>query len=90
MSDVSRVSSYSVGISSQLRELAFRWSKWFTRGWTLQELITPALVEFFSKEGELLGNKISLERQICEVTGVPYKALRGGSFSDFSVTERMA
>ncbi|KAH9211165.1 kinesin light chain [Leptodontidium sp. 2 PMI_412] len=90
MSDVSRVSSYSVGISSQLRESAFRRSKWFTRGWTLQELIAPASVEFFSKEGELLGNKTSLERQICDVTGVPHKALRGGSLSDFSVTERMA
>ena len=30
---------------------AFKKSKWFTRGWTLQELITLILVEFFSKEG---------------------------------------
>jgi hypothetical protein len=32
-------------------EAAFRGSKWFTRGWTLQELIAPAIVEFFSREG---------------------------------------
>jgi hypothetical protein len=69
---------------------AFRASKWFTRGWTLQELIAPASVEFFSKEGELLGNKQSLERQICEITGIPIKALRGGTLPDFSVTERMS
>ena len=25
-----------------------RRSRWFTRGWTLQELITPAVVEFYS------------------------------------------
>lgn len=28
-------------------EVAFRKSRWFTRGWTLQELIVPARVEFF-------------------------------------------
>src|ERR1700710_3266763 len=70
-------------------ESTFRKSRWFTRGWTLQELIAPASVEFFSEDGELLGNKVSLERHICEITGVPAKALRGGSLADFSVTERM-
>ena len=50
---------------------------------------SPTSVEFFSEEGELLGNKKSLERQICEVTGIPVKALRGSPLSDFSVTERM-
>ncbi|PMD18044.1 HET-domain-containing protein [Hyaloscypha hepaticicola] len=71
-------------------ESAFRASRWFTRGWTLQELIAPASVEFFSKEGVLLGNKAFLERHICEITGIPAKALRGGYLSDFSVIERMS
>jgi len=31
-------------------DLAFRKSRWFTRGWTFQELIAPASVEFFSKD----------------------------------------
>ena len=31
-------------------ESAFRASKWFTRGWTLQELLAPRSVEFFSRE----------------------------------------
>ena len=38
-------------------ESAFLKSTWFTRGWTLQELIAPASVEFFSIEGKLLGDK---------------------------------
>jgi Heterokaryon incompatibility protein (HET) len=42
-------------------KLAFRKSRWFTRGWTLQELIAPASVEFFSQEEERLGNKNTLE-----------------------------
>jgi hypothetical protein len=54
---------------------------------TLQELIGPTSVEFFSKEGELLGNKIALERQICEVTSVPTNALQRGSLSSFSINE---
>ncbi|KAN0070370.1 hypothetical protein V8E54_011239 [Elaphomyces granulatus] len=76
--------------SSQLPwELSFRKSRWFTRGWTLQELVAPAIVEFFSAEGEQLGNKKSLERHIHEVTGIPVKALQGSPLSDFSTPERM-
>jgi Heterokaryon incompatibility protein (HET) len=76
--------------SSQLPwELSFRKSRWFTRGWTLQELVAPAIVEFFSEEGEQLGNKKSLERHIHEVTGIPVKALQGSPLSDFSIPERM-
>jgi hypothetical protein len=68
----------------------FRKSQWFNRGWTLQELIAPTSVEFFSREGERLGNKVSLEQDICEITGIPIKALRGGPLSDFSIAERMS
>jgi hypothetical protein len=70
-------------------ESSFRKSRWFKRGWTLQELIAPVLVEFFSKEGEQLGSKRSLERHVNEVTGIPIKALQGSELSDFSVSERM-
>jgi hypothetical protein len=78
--------SRSLGLSW---ESSFRKSRWFKRGWTLQELIAPALVEFFSKEGEQLGSKRSLERHVHEVTGIPIKALRGSPLSDFSVPERI-
>ena len=71
-------------------ERAFRKSRWFTRGWTLQELIAPASVEFFSLEGKRLGDKKSLERQVYEITGIAIQALQGRPLSDFSVTERMS
>lgn len=38
----------------------FRKSKWFTRGWTLQELLAPETVEFFSSDNIRLGDKTSL------------------------------
>ena len=62
-------------------EPAFRSSKWFTRGWTLQELLAPSpgSVEFFSQERDRLGDKRSLERQIHEITGIAVSALRGAT-----------
>jgi len=69
-------------------EEAFRRSRWFTRGWTLQELIAPRLVDFFSSEGRWLGTKLSLESMILEITGIANKALRGDALSNFSIEER--
>ena len=90
LSDVSRPSSGTSDNYTEPWESKFRKSTWFTRGWTLQELIAPVSVGFFSKEGELLGNRSSLECQISDVTGIPAKALRGSSLAEFSVTERMS
>jgi hypothetical protein len=69
---------------------AFRKSRWFTRGWTLQELLAPASVAFYSKEGELLGDKQSLRDTIHEITGIPVGALLGTKLSDFSVDDRFS
>ncbi len=71
-------------------EPAFRRSRWFTRGWTLQELIAPPSVEFFSAEGQPLGNRMSLGRQLHEITNIPVRALEGAALVDFSVDERMS
>ena len=69
---------------------SFQRSRWFTRGWTLQELIAPGSVQFFSSDGHCLGNKRSLELKITHITGVPTDALRGHPLRDFSVLERFA
>ncbi|KAH8203664.1 hypothetical protein TruAng_002194 [Truncatella angustata] len=81
--------------SSQLQtetpwEDAFRISRWFTRGWTLQELIAPKTVDFYSREGSWLGDKRKLEPLIRGITGIPAGALRGIPLSDFTVVEREA
>ncbi|RWA03482.1 hypothetical protein EKO27_g11626 [Xylaria grammica] len=67
----------------------FRSSRWFKRGWTLQELIAPYTVEFFSAKGRRIGDKRSLEKVIHEITGIPTEALRGIPLSEFSRRERM-
>lgn len=70
-------------------ETEFRKSKWFSRGWTLQELLAPHPVEFFSQDRERLGDKSTL-RQLHEITGIPKPALQGVSLSHFSVNERLS
>lgn len=69
---------------------AFQDSIWFTRGWTLQELIAPTIVEFFSKEGQKVGDKQSLEQEICRITKIPVDALRGQPLAEFGIEERLA
>jgi len=77
-------------ISGSMWESAFRESRWFTRGWTLQELIAPVCVSFFSEEGTRLGDKKSLGKQLHEVTRVPIDALQGSPLSGFSIDERIS
>jgi hypothetical protein len=69
-------------------ESALRGSRWFTRGWTLQELLAPSAVEFFSREDKRLGDKRTLERHIHEITGIAIPALRGTPLFQFGVDER--
>jgi hypothetical protein len=68
----------------------FRKSKWFTRGWTVQELLAPGSVEFFSQEGKRLGDKGSLKQQIHEITRIADSALQGAPLRQFSVDERLS
>lgn len=68
----------------------FRRCRWLTRGWTLQELLAPKVVEFYDRAGALLGDKRTLEHHICEITGIPAAALRGRSLTSFSVEERLS
>ncbi|EUC35949.1 hypothetical protein COCCADRAFT_2965 [Bipolaris zeicola 26-R-13] len=90
LSDVSTAKPNTYEFSGSTWELSFRKSRWFTRGWTLQELLAPRLVEFFSQEGTRLGDKKSLERQIHEITGIATLALQGAPLEEFDVEERLS
>lgn len=90
LSDVSTKQPKANSERSPSWETAFRRSKWFTRGWTLQELLAPDSVEFFSREGERLGDKVSLRQQIHEITGIPDSALQSTPLVDFEVEERLS
>jgi hypothetical protein len=73
--------------NSQSWDSDFWKSKWFTRGWTLQELLAPRSAEFFSREHKRLGDKCSLKQQICKITSIPESVLQGAPLSQFRVDE---
>lgn len=65
-------------------------SRWLTRGWTLQELIAPTVVEFYSAQWEEIGTKSSLSDPLSNSTGIPSAILRGKSPHRCQVAERMS
>lgn len=89
LADVSIRTSGNKNDTQPVWKLAFRASRCDTRGWTLQELLAPEVVEFYSCEGDLLGTKHTLAQQIHEITTIPIAALLGTSLSQFSIKERI-
>lgn len=78
-------SSDDVSASTSL----FRQSRWFTRGWTLQELIAPHKISFYSQQWELLGTRHSLKTVIRDITGVPEGVLESPSDTVLRIRDRL-
>lgn len=53
-------------------------SRWFTRGWTLQELIAPVNLVFHSKAWSEVGSRSSLLDIVSRITGVDEDVLDSG------------
>ncbi|KAI0324536.1 HET-domain-containing protein [Cubamyces sp. BRFM 1775] len=69
----------------------FYYSRWHTRGWTLQELLAPAAVVFLSKDWRYLGTKLTLARQLEYRLNIPYIVLTHMvALETFNVAERFA
>ncbi|KAK7422634.1 hypothetical protein QQZ08_009440 [Neonectria magnoliae] len=77
---------------------AFKKSRWFTRGWILQELIAPKKVVFYANDWAPLGARDSLKNNIQEVTRIPGEMLetpaqsksnQGRRLNQLSIAERM-
>lgn len=88
LSDLS-LGEEGAGKPRYLWEADFRACRWHTRGFTLQELLAPASVEFYTADQIHLGSKSSLEFLLSDVTGIPLTALRGRDLSYFPVDERL-
>ena len=75
MADMSLAYQHKSGLSPNFND-RFRKSRWFFRGWTLQELLAPKTVVFYGREWEELGTKWSLQYEISRVTGIkPYQLI---------------
>lgn len=51
-------------------DASFESSRWFTRGWTLQELLAPTHVKFFARDWSFIGDRDSLADQISRATRI--------------------
>ncbi|PON27190.1 hypothetical protein TGAM01_v204139 [Trichoderma gamsii] len=71
--------------------VGFGHSRWFTRGWTLQELIAPPRLEFYNKSWEKIAEKTAVAKQLAVVTGVDAFVLDGsGPLQQVSVGRRLS
>ncbi|KAF7523757.1 hypothetical protein G7054_g11674 [Neopestalotiopsis clavispora] len=66
-------------------------SRWFERGWTLQELLAPARVIFFTRDWRVLGTKHDLVQTISDATGIrsSYLLKPASYVREASIAERM-
>jgi len=78
------------GQDLQYPDSFFAKSRWFKRGWTLQELIAPSSLVFYGKEWHEMGTKLSLQELVSKITGIPVSVLKFGDGESFSVAQRMS
>lgn len=70
---------------------SFRQSRWFRRGWTLQELLAPRRLSFFSRDWILVGTKQNMAPLLAEITRVDERyLLYTQDIRSASVAQRMA
>ena len=55
----------------------FRKSEWFSRGWTLQELLAPVSLVFYDRSWKLFNTRDNLAEVIHAITGIDTDFLRG-------------
>ncbi|KAL9621755.1 MAG: hypothetical protein Q9160_003873 [Pyrenula sp. 1 TL-2023] len=65
-------------------------SRWWKRGWTLQELLAPSNVHFFSSTWDKIATKVQLSGVMAEVKGIPQEALLGKDLHAFSIAKKMS
>ena len=69
---------------------SFARSHWFTRGWTLQELLAPAEVVFLGSDWVEIGTKKSLRAAVSRVTRISEKVLDECHWTEYSVAQKMS
>ena len=65
-------------------------SRWFTHGWTLQELIAPATVIFYDKYWTQIGTKSSLRTAILRACRVDVRKVDQHGLASFSIAQKMS
>jgi hypothetical protein len=72
-------------------DAALRKCRWFTRGWTLQELIAPVNVHFFDQDWNHRGSKKDIVELLSSITGISSAILRHEQrLSSIAVAQKMS
>ncbi|KAH3906795.1 hypothetical protein HBI56_063140 [Parastagonospora nodorum] len=70
---------------------SFNASRWFRRGWTLQELIAPKDLVFYGRRWDFRGTKATMAGRITEITGIPDAILKHeAELSEIPVAQRFS
>ncbi|KAF2108232.1 heterokaryon incompatibility protein-domain-containing protein, partial [Lophiotrema nucula] len=75
---------------SSERRWELKHCRWFTRGWTLQELIAPPNVHFYMNNWQYAGSLETLHKEITNITGIDTFTLGGNPVKRLSVARRMS
>jgi hypothetical protein len=66
-------------------------SRWFTRGWTLQELIVPSEVELCMSNWQTFGTRTSRSDRLARITGIDQHVLEDPTdLHELSIAQRMS
>ena len=69
----------------------FKTCRWFTRGWTLQELIAPSRMGFYNSKWEFVGEKPALKKVLAEITQISESVLENSALlPTIPVAQRMS
>ncbi|RDW63767.1 hypothetical protein BP6252_11312 [Coleophoma cylindrospora] len=86
LTDVDTTSTSVCPLEEQLAK-----SRWFTRGWTLQELLAPKTVIFFDNNWNILGTKATMTEVLARLTRIDGAVLSGDApLSQRSIAQRMS
>ena len=81
---------YLDDVEKSNRKRPFSKARWFTRGWTLQELLAPSKIIFYDRAWRRLGNKNTLAGRISAITRIPIHVLTSRNFADCCVAQKLS
>ncbi|KAI0439021.1 HET-domain-containing protein [Xylaria telfairii] len=91
LEDVEKGAQERVRPGGTVNPVPFEKSRWFTRGWTLQELLAPKKVIFFDRKWKSLGDRKDLADHISEITRIHVGALHDrNTVPEYSIAQRMS
>lgn len=77
-------------VQSTIYDDHFCGSRWFTRGWTLQELLAPREMVFYAKDWSRIGTRSGMAGEISEATEIPAAYMWGSPLAQASVAQKMS